>query len=64
MGVPMVSLLHTGYRPSKYMFAMLSQVAAGGATLEEIIPILRERERRSELDRQSAARRREKKKKA
>ena len=54
--------LHTGYRPSKYMFAMLCQVAAGGATLEEILPILRERERRKELDRQSAARRREKKK--
>ena len=53
--------LHTGYRPSKYMFAMLSQVAAGGATLEEILPILRERERRKELDRQSAARRRVKK---
>ena len=54
--------LHTGYRPSKYMFAMLSQVAAGGATLEEIIPILRERERRKQLDRASAARRRAKKK--
>lgn len=50
--------LHTGYRPSKYMFALLSQVAAGGATLEEVLPILRERERRKELDRQSAARRR------
>lgn len=56
--------LHTGYRPSKYMFAMLSLVAAGGATLEEILPILRERERRKELDRQSAARRRAKKKAA
>jgi hypothetical protein len=44
------------------MFALLSQVALGTATLEEIIPILRERERRSELDRQSAARRRAKKK--
>jgi hypothetical protein len=54
--------LHTGYRPSKYMFALLSQVAAGAATLEEIIPILRERERRKELDRASAARRRAKKK--
>lgn len=52
--------LHTGYRPSKYMFALLSQVAAGGATLEEIVPILRERERRRELDRASAARRRAK----
>jgi len=57
----MLMYLHTGYRPSKYMFALLSQVAAGAASLEEIIPILRERERRNELDRQSAARRREKK---
>ena len=56
--------LHTGYRPSKYMFALLSQVAAGAATLEEIMPILRERERRKELDRASAARRRAKKKAA
>jgi hypothetical protein len=54
--------LHTGYRPSKYMFALLSQVAAGAATLDEILPILRERERRKELDRASAARRRGKKK--
>ena len=46
------------------MFAMLSQVAAGAATLEEIMPILRERERRKELDRASAARRRAKKKAA
>ena len=56
--------LHTGYRPSKYMFALLSQVAAGAATLDEIMPILRERERRKELDRASAARRRAKKKSA
>jgi hypothetical protein len=56
--------LHTGYRPSKYMFALLSQVAAGAATLDEIMPILRERERRKELDRASAARRRAKKKAA
>ena len=54
--------LHSGYRPSKYMFALLSQVAAGGATLEEILPILRERERRKELDRLSAAKRLAKKK--
>ncbi len=53
--------LHSGYRPSKYMFAMLGQVAAGAATLEDILPILRERERRKELDRQSAARRCERK---
>lgn len=50
--------LHTGYRPSKYMFALLGQVAAGGATLADVLPILRERERRKELDRASAARRR------
>jgi Transposase DDE domain len=56
--------VHTGYRPSKYMFALLSQVAAGAATLDEILPILRERERRKELDRASAARRRAKKKAA
>ena len=54
--------LHTGYRPSKYRFALLSQVAAGAATLDEIVPILRERERRKELDLASAARRRAKKK--
>ena len=53
--------LHSGYRPSKYMFALLGQVAAGAATLDEILPILRERERRKELDRASAARRRAKK---
>lgn len=56
--------LHTGHRPSKYMFALLSQVAAGAATLDEILPILRERERRKELDRLSAARRRARKKAA
>ena len=56
--------LHTGYRPSKYMFAMLSQVASGGATLEEVLPILRERERQSALNRASAARRRAAKKAA
>lgn len=53
--------LHTGYRPSKYLFALLVQVATGGATLDEVLPILRERERRKELDRISAARRRAKK---
>ncbi len=58
----MLMYLHTGNRPSKYMFALLGQVASGGATLDEIFPILQERERRNELDRQSAARRRAKKK--
>lgn len=54
--------LHTGGRPSKYAMSMLSMVAQNGASLEEILPILRERERRSQLDRESAARRRERKK--
>lgn len=53
--------LHTGYRPSKYLFALLGQVGMGVATLEEIMPILRERERQNELARQSAERRRKKK---
>jgi Transposase DDE domain len=55
--------LHTGFRPSKYAFVLLSLVAQG-AMLEEIMPILRERERQCELDRQSAARRLAKKKAA
>ncbi|MFN0198154.1 MAG: IS4 family transposase [Planctomycetaceae bacterium] len=54
--------LHTGYRPSKYMLALLGHVASGAATLDEIMPILRERERRCELDRKSEAKRRAKKK--
>lgn len=49
----MLMYLHTGFRPSKYMFAMISQVASGGTTLEDITPVLRERERRCELARQS-----------
>lgn len=54
--------LHTGYRPSKYLFALMSQVGSGGATFDEILPILLERERQSELARASAKRRAEKKK--
>lgn len=56
----MLMYLNTGYRPSKYMLSLLSLVAQG-ATLEEILPILQERERQSELARASAARRRAKK---
>jgi DDE family transposase len=55
--------LHTSFRPSKYAIALLSSVAQG-ATLAEIMPILRERERQCEVARQSAARRRAKKKAA
>ena len=46
-------------RPSKYAFALLHQVAGGGATAGEILPILAERERRCALDRASQRRRRE-----
>jgi Transposase DDE domain len=55
--------LRTNSRPSKYAIALLS-CAAQGATLEEIMPILRERERQCEVERQGAARRRAKKKAA
>ena len=58
----MLMYLHTGFRPSKYMFAMMSQVASGGATLKDIMPILRERERRCELARQSQRKRNARKK--
>lgn len=47
-------------RPSKYAFALLHQVAGGGATAAEVLPILAERERRCELDRESQRRRRQK----
>jgi hypothetical protein len=52
--------LHTGHRPSKYLFVLMSQVASGATTLDEVLPILRERERQNDLARQSAARRRAK----
>lgn len=52
--------LHTGYRPSKYLFSLLST----GAGLDELLPILRNRERECELARQSAARRAAKKRAA
>jgi Transposase DDE domain len=50
--------LHTGRRPSKYLFIMLGMVASGSASLEEIMPILRERERQSQLQRDRVARKR------
>lgn len=52
--------LQTGHRPSKYMLSLMSLVAQG-ATMDEILPILEERERQCERERQSAARRRAKK---
>jgi hypothetical protein len=47
-------------RPSKYAFSLLHHVACGGATAEEIFPILAERERRCALDRESQRRRKAK----
>lgn len=52
----MLMYLHTGGRPSKYLFSLLS--LAGGGSIEDILPILRERERQCEVDRRSAAKRR------
>jgi hypothetical protein len=57
----MLMYLHTGFRPSKYALALLGAVAQG-ATLAEILPILRERERQCEVARRSAAKRRANKK--
>jgi transposase len=50
--------LQSGHRPSKYMFSLMGLVANGSATLEEIMPILRERERRSQLERDRLAKKR------
>jgi len=48
--------LHTQRPLSKYAYAMLSLVASGQATLENIVPILERRERERELERQRLAR--------
>ena len=50
--------LQTGYRPSKYLFSLMGLVANGSSSLEEIMPILRERERRNQLERDRLARKR------
>jgi hypothetical protein len=50
--------LHMGHRPSKYLFLMMGMVANGSATLEEIMPILRERERQCKMQRDRIARKR------
>ena len=54
----LLSYLHTGAPPSKYAFSLLGLVASGAATLEDIAPILAERERRIALERARLARRR------
>jgi Transposase DDE domain len=55
--------LHTGRRPSKYLFIMMGMVANGSASLEEIMPILRERERQCQMQRDRVARKRAEKSK-
>jgi len=53
-----LTYLHMGHRPSKYLFIMMGMVANGSATLDEIMPILRERERQSKMQRDRVARKR------
>jgi formate-dependent nitrite reductase membrane component NrfD len=53
----LLMFLHTGYLPSKYLFSLL----ATGASLDKLLPILRNRERERDLARQSTARRAAKK---
>jgi hypothetical protein len=50
--------LYRGRRPSKYDLAMLSIVANGGATLDDILPILQRRHRERDLARVRDAKRR------
>lgn len=53
----MLIYLQTEVKPSKYAFSLLGLVAQGGATLEEIAPILKERERQIALERARLAKR-------
>jgi hypothetical protein len=61
IGVLLICLF-TNTRPSKYAYIMLSWVANGNATLEEIAPILAERHRQIAVENAGKARRAEKKK--
>lgn len=48
-------------KPNKYVFNMLHLVAMGAATLDEIVPILQERQRQIDVGKANAARRKAKK---
>jgi IS4 transposase len=48
--------VRTGRAVSKYAYTLLSLVASGQATMQDILPILERRERECELDRQRRAR--------
>jgi hypothetical protein len=50
--------VRTGKRLSKYAYSLLTMAAAGAASLDEIAPILEQREREKELERQRLARKR------
>jgi hypothetical protein len=50
--------VRTGRRVSKYAYSLLTMVAAGAAGLEEVGPILEQREHEKELERQRLARKR------
>ena len=54
----LLTYLATGHRVSKYAVSLLTFVAAGQATLEDILPILEKRERERQLDRARVARKR------
>jgi hypothetical protein len=53
--------LSTGHRVSKYAVSLLGFVASGQATLEDILPILAQREHERDLERARLARKRAKK---
>jgi hypothetical protein len=55
--------LHTGRKVSKYAYNLLCMVAAGSATLADIVPILERREREKDLERARRARNRAEKSK-
>lgn len=59
----LLQCIHTGSRVSKYTFNLLGFVAQGQAEMDEILPILAERNRQIERDRKSQALRRAKAKK-
>jgi hypothetical protein len=54
----LLTYLSTGHRVSKYAVSLLTFVAAGQATLEDILPVLEKRERERQLERARLARRR------
>ena len=57
IGVTLLAIVG-GRRPGKYDLAMLSVVAAGGATLADVLPILQRRHREQDLARARDAKRR------